>query len=1162
MALVRSTKVVAENSSVAIGADNYGDITISSGYTEKQFEVLKNGIDNISAQLADASEVDNRDAIDDLLNSNIDEIADLIKQRKSNTALTLLEKLYIRVTATASGKIRFRIKANIGICHHINGNNEKASEYLLDAYAQAPNEPKAISNKVLALLLQGNSVDAFKFGKDQLTKCPTNDVLASYVIQASRVISEVKNPLEFIPKDLQNTSNVIFGLINFLQNRGEYGEWWKVAHKGAKLFPNDINIKKCSALANIEEILNPKKIENNFSLSIEENLILISAIAVLSEAWSISVNGEACLSDEDKINAINLANIFYFLHKNQDLTNLAEQSIKKCREDVEFLNTISQILLQSNLIDLAEKTLNELNPNQRSEFLLFRLAQAKANIKFLSNVTDTTIDEFPPSEQLCSRIVVQLSKLLELKISLTSEHFKPLLKLAGKNVRELLLIAQESKNQKVYEISEIAYKQACENFNPECNIANRLMLGREAYFRSDWLTVINALNGYISIHDFSDELKYLAVAFSNALPVQQIAINFFEDLPKTITSIQHIKVLSGVLFYNQGALPKAESILLSVLENSPEDLNALTCLINTYIRQNKEAEVKELIAGVNPNAVKGDPIFSMHLAQLMKKYGRQAEAIALGYRVLSEFSNDQKVISLYVGLLLLCDDNENLIPSSNTVQKGYWIQLTSPDSVTFDFLYEDDPVSHIPIKDLKHPLITSSIGKSLGETIEQDRRGFPPILWKISDIKHKYLHALHTNMEQYETNFPESNALFMVRLPDNGDISSILKIIKHDSEKKQEALNNYLGHKLPLEMLAKLISRDCDVISAAEMLLNNGIKIYTNSGANAELEAAISLIESNNFDTVVLDTYTCWHVAVTNLFPILLKVFKKIIVPQSLMDEIQFLTQGFDNLSSGEKMSISWRDGQYQRYISTEVDNQNRLTFINEQREKILKYCEIEVVGWVEKPNEITFKVMELAGAHFWDSAQLSLQPNRMLLSEDFFYRQWATGALDLKNSIWLDAILRYCFKVNFITIKELTEAIVHFSTWNHSHIALDSNILFSGFNLDETENLLKFSALSKYIGHEEAHFPSHIVVVKQFLQSIWLDLDNNKTKRIKATHIILDQLFRFSTEKALYIIILCYETQSEMEECIIEWRESVGITDAELVDAYNHMMTNQNLAT
>lgn len=1155
MALVSSNQVVAENFSVAIGRDNLGDITINTGgLSESQFETLQTQLKSISAQLGDASEVTQRDAIDNLLNSQIDEIAELIKQHKSITALDLLEKLYKRVAENASGKIRFRIKANIGICHLLNGDNDKAALFLLDAYDQAPSEPKAISNKVLALLFQGKSEDAFKFGKEHLTENSSNEVLAGYLIQAVKAIPEVINPLELIPVALQNTLSVLLGHVHFLMQRGKYSEWWGAAHKGAELYPESVEFKRYSAIADLEDIFNTLKTDNSFSISLEQHLKLKQVSVVLHDEWTKSVNSEARLLDEDKANFCNLANIFYFLRNTDSLRSLINQAVIKSKQDANFLTEIAQISFNTGQLDLTEKIIGEIEHSENLAFLRFCIAHAKEDIQYLSEVKESTISTFPQLEISFSKLIVRFAQLRSLNETVSDKLFNELIKDSGKNVRELLVVAEEARRYGFIKSSESAYKKACKSITSKSHIIDRLMLGREAYYRSDWKTVITSLNGYISIYTHSDYLEYLAVAFANELPIQLNSISFFENLPHEIASIQKFKTLKGVLFFNQGDLAKAQAELVSALNADCTDLNAFITLFHTYSRQNKEAEIRQLVSVIDPYEMIGNPVYKMQLAQLMKKFGRGSEAIEFGYRILSQNPNNQKVIPLYMGLIFFTDEKENLIPSSNKVQNGYWIKLTNQDGGHFEFLYDDNPVSHIPIKNLKHPIIVASIGKSLGNKFKQDRKGFPPIIWTISEIKHKYLHALHTNMEQFENNFPESNALFMLKLPESGDISSILGIIKTSAENTQKVLGDYLDKNLPLGILAKFISRDCDVISAAEMLLNSQLNIYTNSGAIAELEAAITLIESNSFDTVVLDTYTSWHVAVSNLFPILIKVFKKIIVPQSVLDEIQFLIKDCDGLANGESMSIGWYDGQYQRHIRTEEDNRNRLAYIKQQLDKIKQYCNIEVVNWVKKPNELTSKVIEIAGAHFWDSANLALQQKRLLLSEDLFYRQWAGHALGLKNSIWIDAVLRYCYKLNLISINELTDAILHFSTWGHSHIILDTDILTSVLEMDETENLEKFKNICKYIGIKNADFPAHVSVVKRFLLSVYSIPENNKTKLKKATYLILDQLFRFAPNKGLCVIVLCFEAPSDMEECIIEWRELNGITDDELVDAYSQI--------
>ncbi|MFX9254310.1 hypothetical protein ABTO10_19070, partial [Acinetobacter baumannii] len=95
--------------------------------------------------------------------------------------LPLLERLLARVEHTASGRIVFRIKANIGSCLLALGDDENAARLLSAAYDHAPAEPKAIANKAFSLLLQGRWQEVLTFGKDALNADPTNEGVAGYL---------------------------------------------------------------------------------------------------------------------------------------------------------------------------------------------------------------------------------------------------------------------------------------------------------------------------------------------------------------------------------------------------------------------------------------------------------------------------------------------------------------------------------------------------------------------------------------------------------------------------------------------------------------------------------------------------------------------------------------------------------------------------------------------------------------------------------------------------------------------------------------------------------------------------------------------------------------------------------------------------------------------
>ena len=141
-----------------------------------------------------------REEIEKELDAEIDVLRDMASDGRVLFAQNLLQKLLQRQKDKASDRILFRIKANLGSCELSNDNIESAISWLDEAYDNAPEEPVAIANKVLSLLLQEDHKAAAKFGLKKLTEDPSNKGLAGYLVQALRFDKSCMDPLEFIPK--------------------------------------------------------------------------------------------------------------------------------------------------------------------------------------------------------------------------------------------------------------------------------------------------------------------------------------------------------------------------------------------------------------------------------------------------------------------------------------------------------------------------------------------------------------------------------------------------------------------------------------------------------------------------------------------------------------------------------------------------------------------------------------------------------------------------------------------------------------------------------------------------------------------------------------------------------------------------------------------------
>ncbi|MFO1144428.1 MAG: hypothetical protein U1E59_19055 [Amaricoccus sp.] len=276
-----SEEILAEAKSISVG----------QGETRTEIAAVAAGVMRVEALLTarlTTSPGDSTVAISALeahLDAEIDEYRDLYKSGKTLTAMPLLERLLARVAGSASGRILFRIKANIGHCLLALGRDAEAAVILLASYGHAPNEPKAIANKALGLLLQGEWQELLAFGTSELEADPSNEWLAGYLLQAARFDLSEMDPLGMVPDALRETAAVRIGWIDFLRRRGKPGEWWAPAREVLAWHPSEPHAVQFAAEADLDEILTSQRFQRMRILSSTERKRLEVATAALRTEW-------------------------------------------------------------------------------------------------------------------------------------------------------------------------------------------------------------------------------------------------------------------------------------------------------------------------------------------------------------------------------------------------------------------------------------------------------------------------------------------------------------------------------------------------------------------------------------------------------------------------------------------------------------------------------------------------------------------------------------------------------------------------------------------------------------------------------------------------------------------------------------------------------------
>jgi len=1097
------------------------------------------GLSRIEAQLAD---VVNRiqtapgdtttiaNAVEAHLDAEIDNYRRMANDGRPRAALPFLENLLGRVSASASGRILFRIKANIGLCLLALGEDERAASMLSEAYDYAPSEPKAIANKAFALLLQGNWQEVLSLGINALKADPTNEGLAGYLVQAARFDPTIDEPLDLVPECLRETAAVAIGRVDFIRRRRMPGEWWGPARQAVAAHPEDPNAIQFAAEAVIDEAVTSEGFQHTGRLTAEERARLQDATTTLIAQWDNARSSDGALRPED---AALCGNIILALHVLDDFPlalEIARQGLLLAPDDVSLVTRAAMIAIDCHDHALAAELLPKLPDGPEATIVAFRLHSAQENWAELARLYPAKIEHIPEVERL---VVAAAARLAAIKIGEPGTRREEIEKVArdvAADARASILVADFARIEGFVDLAEAAFQSALSLIDDDTHIASRTMVALHADRRGDWSVVADLLDGHVVEDHDSDELRTLARAFVNDSPIRQRALRFFARLAPPIRALPFYLHAEGLLHFNHGDLPVAETILRKAVEAQPE-LDNYLALISVLRRSQRGDEIKPILDGIDLATADGTPMQKMHLAQLLHSVGDGPKALAYAYDVLQSARNDPEAALGYFGLIMMTPD-DGLIPAVDTVGNDTFVRLEGEHGQNNSFLIttEDERPAE-GIVSLSHPTAVAAKGLKVGDTFEMPAPFGESRTWRVAEIKHKFLHALHDVMENFEKRFPDASGFYTVTMVD-GDIQPALDQVRRASESNRKIADLYLLKHVPLNMVAEHLGGD--TIGFVEYIRSLDADIRTCVGTEAERLAAKRLIIQHRAVGAVLDTYTVWTVATMDAFDVLKTVFGTIIVPQSTIDELRILRDKQD-LTGRPSLTVAWHNGEYIRQEHTPEDVAARRNFIAEQLVKIETACEVRPATAPDDPSEVASLVTGMFDTHVLDAANLAAE-DYVLVSDDLYFRQWAEAATSAKG-VWLQTVFARAQEIGKIDRHRYASLLVKLAWRRHSHLVIDPQALIDVFEADTVKDLPNFHAVANFIGNRNADMKSHIDVLVKFINIVWDNRDNNDVKIMKATGIILDKIIRY-TEKnwALTVAFVKFLAGRELQLYIDDW--------------------------
>ena len=1138
--------VSANKSSVAIGRDSNAPITI--GIDEDQVQKILLDSNNqinttIDEKLATIVGISDKtfinNAVDDQLSSRIDEIAGLIKKREITTCLGLLNQLLEKEASKASGRILFRIKANIGICKFLLGQEMEAANLLIEAYSFAPEEPKAISNKMIGLLLLRKPEEALTFGQKALENDSENEVLAGYVIQASRFSEDITEPLDLVPEGLHKTVSVLTGYIVFLISRNNK-EWWNIASMALDSFPNDEHIKLYAAEGILDEITSNADFQKNQQLSSEQKQNVQKSAVILQELWDKAFVGDIYFTTDNLSACCNLLLAYHLLNKPKKIKDICYQIIENQIEEKTLLEQVAQVTISHNLFDISEKVIPKLSSSPQNTLLKFQFNAAKNNWPEISNLSMQNIEELPLYEQPMILAVVKLAKL---KVEGNSEFnvVNSIFEEAKYDARACIAIANLISDYGFEEIVNKAYKTALGLINADSDFSSRLMVSSYSFHKQKCEDVIHLLNGYVDTTSDSTELSNLTISFINSIPIKEKAVKFFKELSTELLKDDFYIWASGLFYFRYEKWNSAEKWLTKSYERNKYELSTFLALVDIY-KKNKSDKAAELVRSVDITNMKGHPIEKIHFSHQLREYGRKEDAIEYIYQLQKKHPKIPEVSLGYFNFIIFTD--EKIIHDSQSVEVDCWVSLKNQYGETNSFIINYEPCPEDESEyDVNHPLVIGILGLKVGESFIQSRHIGGDVTWDVVEIKNKYVHALHKIMQNFEQKFPDFNGLYQLKIINN-DFSPILDMIKQSSERNREMANLYLEKHAPLAFVASVTGKD--VISFSEYIHSLGEEIKTCIGSADERVFARNLIYYKTIDSAVLDTYTAWIVATFDIFDVLKSICGKLLIPQSAITEIRLLEE--KHYPDGkEKMTIGWHNDQFVRDELSPEDSERIAKNISQLRERIEQNCNIVSVA---VPDEIDSDLSSYKDS--LDSIFLAQKENSFLISEDYYYRQLFFNLSKTQLSVWLQPLITYALEQGNIDKERYGKIIVQLAAYRHGHLSITTEALLTILANDKTEKLMEFATVAYFIGGKNADIASHFNVVSTFLAILWKNSNSPvdlKTK--KATSIFLENFLRINQWAEAFVFLMYRNNEiKELKNYLLGWADGHFLPRTKLVEA------------
>ena len=1037
----------------------------------------------------------------------IDIARKLINSHRPTTAFELLETLKKRTWKDASDDLKFSILTNTAAAQFTLNNEQEAAELLHEAFNYDSKNEKALSNRALAYLLQGETEKAADYAKQALKMNRKNT--DAYVILVG--ISSEEEPLDEViakvPDSLHNSPQIAWAISELAKQRENFEaakRWGEIMVSQDQ--ENAPDFKAAFATILINQVLEDNLAVGTSQLYASQKGQLQRAIGFLNEAWDCVsktelkdyradwiINrgiahfhlGELTKATEDLDTALEIEKSNPILIKNRALLAFECGDIPKAVELLEKIQSapevpeapiiLANILFASERLDEAITKLNDFLQTDLSPEL-----QEKAN--------RLLIDVYIPDKRFDDA----------LEISIAMRESTPM-SIANLVDAARIFSANEKRDEAI-----ALLKEAYNYVQDGAEFLDIVMLADQLYIHELFKEAATLYEKFADTSQNSRLTQGLVQSYYNSGEIGK-ALEICQKLREKYGPLENISEMEVVIYEEIGNMSQAETVCKEYLNKFSTDYDMRIRLGMILVRSSKETEVDNVLDSFSEikdfSYLKDLSLEGCFELALLHQIRLQPEkALEIMYEVRRTHFNNPDVHLLYIKIFLSVEKEIPEVLKPTQVEKDTAVKINISDE---DYWYIIEERVDADIKrderDVNAPFAQQLTGKNINDEVSLGEKMLGRKTGKIVDIKSKFSYAYQESFRTYERLFPLDQGMDNMKIDDSEEINDkerfqqMFKMIDRRQDKINEIEKLYKEENITIGRFTNLVgSNSLDTWGSLMGTPDLGIRCSI-----SDIEERSNVLNRLNHSNLklVVDIISLITLHSLDAADIVVRAFGKLCIAQSTIDELQRIISEREGMwSKREGMIVGKEGNRYVKQIINPEETKQGIEYLKNIIHWIRENCEVGQATIGSEMNQLRRRELnDRLQQHFLDTVLLASQPEHLLFSDDGRLRHYAKTSLNSDagtnfqiEGVWTQVLLEHCVKKNLLDKTGYDEMTIKLVCSRYYHSVFDSDLLLEIAKRADWKLSEPYNSFVLALGEERMNLQSALDVSVDFLFTLW----------------------------------------------------------------------------